>query len=43
MQLHLFGFENAKSFIVKDNEGTPNKIDQQGKINPVKVRAEYIG
>ena len=42
MQLHLFGFENAKSFIVKDDEGNPYKIDQHGKISPVKVNAAHI-
>lgn len=42
MQLHLFGFDNAKSFMVKDDEGNPYKIDQEGKINPVKVNAINI-
>jgi hypothetical protein len=42
MQLHLFGFDNAKTFIVKDDQGNPYKVDQHGKVNPVKVNTENV-
>jgi hypothetical protein len=42
MQLHLFGFENAKSFMVRDNAGNRYKVDHKGTIKPVNINVKQF-
>lgn len=42
IQLHLFGFDNAKSFVVQDDNGNRYKVDHSGNFHPVNVDVQQF-
>lgn len=42
MQLHLFGFDSAQAFLVKDEKGNPYIVDQKGTMKQVGIEVSKI-